>query len=64
MSPLDTWRICGRRIDRGCTCKPNDPTPDRAAKALARMAAEQTKEDTVPHAPHAARRAAGKAVTP
>lgn len=57
--PLDTWRICGNRLNdkpgKGCTCKPNDPSPWLADKALARLADE--KEET--GAPRSPRTAAG-----
>lgn len=56
--PLDTWRVCGRPVrdgqkDRGCTCKPNDPSPWLVDKALDRLAHE--KEETgAPRSPRTA----------
>lgn len=45
--PLDTWRVCGHRVndhsgDRGCTCKPQDPSSRLAQTAVARLADEET----------------------
>lgn len=56
MTELDTWLVCGEKIDslaknRGCTCSVHDPTPRLAREAIARRKKNRLEEDSiqVPH---------------
>jgi hypothetical protein len=38
--PADTWRVCGRTLDQGCTCAPRGPSAAIAAAACMRLAGD------------------------